>query len=53
MLRSTGFEGALLEVVSKPSLRPNLGVGDEDSILEILNVSLCLNHHSRLGLEPD
>jgi hypothetical protein len=40
-------------VVSKPPFRPNLGVGDEDSILEILNVFLYLNPHPCLDPEPD
>ena len=43
----------LLEVVSKPPLRPNLCVGPRDSILEILNIFLRLNPSLRLDFEPD
>ncbi|PQP32996.1 hypothetical protein C6A36_01515, partial [Desulfobacteraceae bacterium SEEP-SAG10] len=34
--------GTSLEVVSKSPLRPNSCVGSRDSILEILNIFLCL-----------
>jgi hypothetical protein len=43
----------LLEMVSKPPLRPNFCVGPRDSILEILNIFLRLNPSPRLDLEPD
>jgi hypothetical protein len=43
----------LIEVVSKPPLRPNLCVGPRDSILEILYIFLRLNPSPRLDLEPD
>ena len=42
-----------LEVVSKPPLRLNLGVGARDSILNIRHVFLRLNPPPRLDLKPD
>jgi hypothetical protein len=44
---------SILEVVSKPPLRPNSCVGPRDSILEILNIFLRLNPSVRLDFEPD
>jgi len=43
----------ILEVVSKPPLRPNFCVGPRDSIFEISNIFLRLNPSRRLDLEPD
>ena len=45
--------GSYVEAVSKLLLMPNLGVGTNRSILEILHIFLRLNNLSRLDLEPD
>ena len=42
-----------LEAVSKLRLRPNIGVGPLNLILEIFNIFLRINSMARLDLEPD
>ena len=51
--KSATMSSGLLEAVSKLHLRPNLGVGTNRSVLEILDIFLRLNNLSRLDLEPD